>query len=109
VRLSVTQHRELVEARRNLGVGAFPPGSPEREIVVGIMWHAVKNYFDGDETAFEWLKSDEAAELLSWIGLPHAAFCARLKETWNNQVVREAIRPVMHRHDIAEAMMTKLV
>lgn len=77
-------------------------------MVVGVIWLAVRDYFDGDEAAFEWLKSDAAEELLNWIGLPHVAFCARLKETCSNKVIREAIRPVMHRMDIAEAMMSKL-
>lgn len=107
-RLSPEQQRSLSEARRNLGSGAFPPGSSEREEIVGVIWFAVRDYLDGNDAAFEWLKSEEAEMLLNWIGLPQSAFCARLKETCSNPVIREAIRPVMHRHDIAEAMMAGL-
>lgn len=107
-RLHADAHRALAESRRNLGAGAFPPGSQGREEIVGIVWSAVRDYFDGEDEAFTWLKSVEAGELLAWIGLPQSAFCARLKETCSNPVIREAIRPVMHRHDIAMGMMAGL-
>ena len=94
----------------NLGEGALPHGSAEREAVVAVLLSAIRDYLaDGDREARAWLASPEAADLCLWIGYPPANLIARLDAIAADPAQLPVMQRLLHRKrpaDIFELLRT---